>query len=85
MFEKYTEKAPRVIFFARYESSQFGSPYIETEHRIVDRGGTRSLRQSESRNTEIDPQEAKEKKIALTGFSDFKGDALIAQCGFHVR
>ncbi len=25
-------KARRVIFFARYEASQFGSPYIETEH-----------------------------------------------------
>src|SRR6478672_3836332 len=29
MFERYTEKARRVIFFARYEASQFGSPYIE--------------------------------------------------------
>jgi len=28
MFERYTEKARRVIFFARYEASQFGSPYI---------------------------------------------------------
>ena len=26
MFERYTEKARRVIFFARYEASQFGSP-----------------------------------------------------------
>ena len=32
MFERYTEKARRVIFFARYEASQFGSPSIETEH-----------------------------------------------------
>src|SRR5258705_83005 len=32
MFERYTEKARRVIFFARSEPSQFGSPYIETEH-----------------------------------------------------
>ena len=30
MFEKYTEKARRVIFFARYEASQHGEPYIET-------------------------------------------------------
>ena len=30
MFDRYTEKARRVIFFARYEASQFGSPYIET-------------------------------------------------------
>jgi len=35
MFEKYTEKARRVIFFARYEASQFGQPYIETEHLML--------------------------------------------------
>jgi ATP-dependent Clp protease ATP-binding subunit ClpA len=35
MFELYTEKARRVIFFARYEASQFGSPYIETEHLLL--------------------------------------------------
>jgi ATP-dependent Clp protease ATP-binding subunit ClpC len=35
MFEKYTEKARRVIFFARFEASQFGSPYIETEHLLL--------------------------------------------------
>jgi ATP-dependent Clp protease ATP-binding subunit ClpC len=35
MFEKYTEKARRVIFFARYEASQYGSPYIETEHLLL--------------------------------------------------
>ncbi len=35
MFEKYTEKARRVIFFARYEASQSGSPTIETEHLLL--------------------------------------------------
>ena len=35
MFERYTEKARRVIFFARYEAAQFGSPYIETEHLLL--------------------------------------------------
>jgi ATP-dependent Clp protease ATP-binding subunit ClpC len=35
MFERYTEKARRVIFFARYEASQFGSPEIETEHLLL--------------------------------------------------
>jgi len=35
MFERYTEKARRVIFFARYEASQFGQPYIETEHILL--------------------------------------------------
>lgn len=35
MFERYTEKARRVIFFARYEASQYGSPYIENEHLLL--------------------------------------------------
>lgn len=35
MFERYTEKARRVIFFARYEASQYGSRYIETEHLLL--------------------------------------------------
>ncbi len=35
MFERYTETARRTIFFARYEASQFGSPYIETEHLLL--------------------------------------------------
>jgi hypothetical protein len=35
MFEGYTEKARRAIFFARYEASQFGSLYIETEHLLL--------------------------------------------------
>lgn len=35
MFERYTEKARRAIFFARYEASQFGSECIETEHLLL--------------------------------------------------
>jgi len=35
MFERYTEKARRVIFFARYEASQFGSGVIESEHLLL--------------------------------------------------
>jgi ATP-dependent Clp protease ATP-binding subunit ClpC len=35
MFERYTEKSRRIIFFARYEASEFGSPYIETEHLLL--------------------------------------------------
>jgi hypothetical protein len=35
MFDRYTEKARRVIFFARYECSQFGSPSMETEHLLM--------------------------------------------------
>jgi uncharacterized protein (TIGR02246 family) len=59
MFERYTEKARRVIFFARYEASQYGSPHIETEHLLLglfredhsltrkflsEKGGAQSLR-----------------------------------------
>lgn len=29
------KKARRVVFFARYEASQIGSPYIETEHILL--------------------------------------------------
>jgi ATP-dependent Clp protease ATP-binding subunit ClpA len=35
MFNRYTEKARRVIFFGRYEASQFGSQTIETEHLLL--------------------------------------------------
>lgn len=35
MFERYTEKARRVIFFSRYEASQYGSSRIETEHLLL--------------------------------------------------
>jgi hypothetical protein len=35
MFERYTEKARAVIFFARYEASEFGSPVIDTEHLLL--------------------------------------------------
>lgn len=35
MLERYTEKARRTIFFARYEASQYGSPYIEAEHLLL--------------------------------------------------
>lgn len=35
MFERYTEKARRVIFFARYEASAFGASQIEAEHILL--------------------------------------------------
>jgi hypothetical protein len=35
MFEKYTGTARRVIFFARYEASQFGAQAIEAEHILL--------------------------------------------------
>ena len=60
MFERFTEKARRVIFFARYEASQYGSMTIETEHLLLglfredqtlarkflgEKGGAQSLRE----------------------------------------
>jgi ATP-dependent Clp protease ATP-binding subunit ClpC len=35
MFERYNEKARHAIFFARYEASSLGSPYIEAEHLLL--------------------------------------------------
>ena len=35
VFERYTERARRVIFFGRYEASHFGSKTIETEHFLL--------------------------------------------------
>src|SRR5262245_41298326 len=35
MFERYTERARRVIFFARYEAAQLGSRTIESEHLLL--------------------------------------------------
>ncbi len=35
MFERYTEKARRVIFFARYEALQYGSLVISPEHILL--------------------------------------------------
>jgi hypothetical protein len=35
MFERYTMNARRVIFFARYEASEYGGAHIETEHMLL--------------------------------------------------
>ena len=35
MFERYTEKARRAVFFARFEASQYGSEFIEPEHLLL--------------------------------------------------
>ena len=35
MFERYTLKARRVIYFARLEASTYGSQHIETEHLLL--------------------------------------------------
>jgi len=35
MFERYTERARRALFFARYEASRFGSVSIEPDHLLL--------------------------------------------------
>lgn len=35
MFERFTEKARRVTFFARYEASQLGATAVEPEHLLL--------------------------------------------------
>lgn len=35
MFEKYSNKARRAVFFARYEASQMGVAVIDTEHLLL--------------------------------------------------
>jgi len=35
MFERFTERARRVLFFARYEASQLGQISIESEHLLL--------------------------------------------------
>jgi len=35
VFERYTEKARLVIFFARFQATRSGSPCIETEHLLL--------------------------------------------------
>ncbi len=68
MFERYTEKARRTIFFARYEASQYGSKCIETEHLLLgllredhtlvrkflrDKGGSQAIREEIERQITI--------------------------------
>ena len=35
MFEKFTEKAKRILFLARYEASQQGAKTIGSEHLLL--------------------------------------------------
>ena len=52
MFERYTQHARRVIFFARYEASQFGSSLIEPEHLLLG-----LLREDAELRKRVDPKE----------------------------
>ena len=48
MFEKFTEKARRVMFFARYEASQFGAESIQSGHLLLG-----LLREAEKTSTQL--------------------------------
>lgn len=48
MFEKFTEKARRVMFFARYEASQFGADSIQSGHLLLG-----LLREAEKTSTQL--------------------------------
>ena len=48
MFDRYNRSARRVIFHAREEAMQYGSPYIESEHLLLG-----LLRESDALATQI--------------------------------
>src|SRR6516225_7477787 len=58
MFERYTERARRVIFFARFEASQFGSMTIESEHLLLG-----LLREDSNMSRHLLPQPVPTKEI----------------------
>lgn len=68
MFERYTEKARRVIFFARHEASELGGSAIEPDHILL--GIVREDRQLISRFCNLTPtslDEMRDKIRATTG------------------
>jgi ATP-dependent Clp protease ATP-binding subunit ClpC len=83
MFERYNEKARRVIFFARSEASDFGSRYIEPEHMLlgllrVDEGLTKrflhALTSIESVREQMDGHAPSRERIATSVDLDFSGE-----------
>jgi len=65
MFERYHESARRAIFFARYEASQFGSSYIETEHLLLG-----LIREDKTlRYTLLAPEDAESIRLAIESHS----------------
>jgi ATP-dependent Clp protease ATP-binding subunit ClpA len=80
MFERYTERARRVIFFARYYASEFGSTEIGTEHlllglfreerrlceRLSHAGGEGVIRQEVERRVAVRPKISTSVDMALS-------------------
>ena len=68
MFERYTERARRVIFFARYEASQYGNTAIETEHLVIALAREdKHIVQRFSPNADLDIRKKVEAHISPTG------------------
>lgn len=69
MFERYTEKARRIIFFARYECSQFGTSEIQTEHLLLGllRENAATMSRHAGRDLDLTQIRANIEKFAWTG------------------
>ena len=87
MFERYIEKARRTIFFARYEASQFGSLYIETEYLLLgllrEKQDAGESLPSYARGRGVDPQTDRGSHDATGESVDLSGSA--AQPGMQTR
>jgi ATP-dependent Clp protease ATP-binding subunit ClpA len=64
VFERFTEKARRIIFFARYEASQSGSDHIEPGHLLL--GLLREDRDLASAAANLVPEDDTELRRQLT-------------------
>ncbi len=84
MFERYTEKARRIIFFARDEVSQTGSQSVETEHLLLG-----LLREAKPLFEKVNMEEmTKELRGAVhverAGEADVAADLPLSQSAKHV-
>ena len=75
MFEKYTEAARKIIFFERYEASQLGGEYIDTEHLLLGvfrsdpplaRRVLKDPRQIRSIREEVERQSSQRDKVSVS-------------------
>ncbi len=91
MFERYTERARRVLFFARYEATQLGSTTIETEHLLLgliregkgltSRIFARSHLSLENIRKEIEGRQVFREKVATSADIPFSADTKrVLQC-----
>jgi len=79
MFEKFTEKARRVMFFARYEASQFGAESIQSGHLLLG-----LLREAEKTSTAllermgVQASVLRERLVSMPALPDFDDDDVAA-------